>query len=64
MEVPECLAEAITKSNAALAETLAVAFQNLKITRAPKAKLSKFCGPPQKPGDIKTPVTNNNLGLV
>ena len=52
MALPEGLAEVITKSNAALAETLANAFQNMKLTRAPKAKLSKFCGPPKKPGDV------------
>ena len=48
----DVLAEAIAKSNAALAETLATAFQGLKFTRAPKLKLSKFLGPPVKSGDL------------
>lgn len=48
----DVLAEAIAKSNEALAETLATAFQGLKFTRAPKLKLSKFLGPPVKSGDL------------
>lgn len=49
MDVPEYL---VKTSNAALGETLTTAFQNLRLTRAPKAKLSKFCGPPKKSGDM------------
>ena len=51
MEAPEGMARIIAKSNEAIAETLANALQNLKFARAPKVKLSKFTGPPQKAGD-------------
>ena len=52
MALNEGLAEFIVKSNEALAATLADAFQNLKIARAPKVTLSKFCGHPRKSGDL------------
>ena len=45
------LADAISKSNQALAETLASAFSNLKYQRAPTIKLSKFSGIPRRAGD-------------
>ena len=51
MTVPEVMAEAIYKSNQALAETLASAFSNLKYQRAPTIKLTKFRGAPSKTGD-------------
>ncbi|XP_038062591.1 uncharacterized protein LOC119733083 [Patiria miniata] len=51
MSMPEVMAEAISKSNQALAETLANAFSNLRYQRAPTVKLAKFCGPPRKSGD-------------
>ena len=52
MATSEEVAEVIAKSNAALADTLAKAFQSLKFTRAPKLKLSKLYGPPERSGDI------------
>ena len=51
MALPEALAEVIAKSNEAVAQTLATAFQGLKFARTPKLKLSKFNGPPLKAGD-------------
>ena len=51
MATPEGLADVITKSNQALAETLANAFKGLKYQRASTVKLSKFNGRPKKSGD-------------
>ena len=51
MATPEGLADVITKSNQALAETLANAFKGLKYQRASSVRLSKFSGRPKKSGE-------------
>lgn len=51
MAEPADIADVIAKSNEALAQTLAAAFQSLKVQRHPSIKLKKFNGPPRRGGD-------------
>ena len=51
MALPEGVAEAILQSNRALADTLAGAFQNLKLQRQSTVKLNKFSGFPVRSCD-------------
>ena len=51
MASPEALSEILAKSHQALAETLAGAFQNITVKRAPAIRLTKFCGQPNRSSD-------------
>jgi hypothetical protein len=51
MALPDNVAEVITETNKALADTLANAFQSLRFQRTPTVKLRRFLGAPRKVGD-------------